>query len=1404
MKKIYYSLFLGLIAFNSTSTFAQQPSVAHAWTEINLEAVRRDIARPTVHARNLFHLSIAMYDAWAAYDTLAEPFFLGKNLGNYNCVFNGVPSPGNLANARKQAVSYAAYRILRNRYQGSPGQSNTFMTLDTMMIGLGYATSFTNTDYANGGPAALGNYIAQQLIAAGYQDGSNQQNSYANQYYQPVNEDIFMVLDSVGNPNITDMNRWQPISVPLFYDQACQPFPYTPPFLGPEWGHVIGFALDDSIKTVHTRDGNNWNAYHDPGPPPLHSMEGDGETIDYQTGFEITAIWSSHMDATDGVMWDISPASRGGFDHNNWPNGHNDYLGFYDMFNGGTPNPGHAVNPSTGQPYAPQIVPRGDYARILAEFWADGPKSETPPGHWFSIYNDVSLYPAFNWKWEGQGVPLDHLEYDVKAYLTLGGALHDCAVATWGVKGYYDYIRPVSAIRAMADLGQSSDSNLANYHPGGLHLYPGYIELINAGDPIEGSNGQHIGKIKIKSWLGPIIDDDSDPCIDGANYVPVTLGVGWKLAENWWPYQRPTFVSPNFAGYVSGHSTFSRAAAEVMTDITGDEYFPGGLGVFQTPQNDFLVFEEGPSVAMELEWATYRDAADQCSLSRIWGGIHPPQDDIRGRKMGLQIGLDALVHANTLFSGGRPIVEALVLSDELINSADDGNTTVLTISFDKAMDSSVLPNLSLSPVDPTLTCLTLTNTTWSDNKTLVLTYMISDAEDDLGNIDIFVSGAKSTVGGLQYDYYQVGSLFIDTENPTLANIVLTPSATQVTVDLEFSESMDMTQDVLIAFPVEDPLAEVLTLNSTNWISSTQYQLLYDISDDTEIYDVDVDYMSAVDSAGNVMLMASYPDLFTIDRHDPLLNSITLSDDLLNRADIGFDALAMTLVYDEEMNPASFPMISFPTENATAAGLVLNSAASLWMTTDTYIAVYDLSDLSAEMDNIDVAVAAAQDRSGNTHALSSEIDLFFIDTKAPLITANVLSSNVLNDASAVAGMLTLELTFDEAMDTALDPTISYPVENASSALSVSSVVWTDMMNVNFTMDVTDIDTDIANVDLLFSNYTDEAGNPAMDLLLADALDILMQNPSLSSLESDEAYISDADAGNTLSITLTFDEAMDEAATPTVGFVSGSADASLDQVDVAWNSPTELLITYLVNDAEVLLENISIEVIGALDTDGNQIQMNTMDSGIFIDTENPTSSDVSLSSTLLMNGDIGIENFIIDVTFSEDMSTLIPSLDFPVEDPSSTLMSNGAASSWTSSNSYRFVFDVMEGMSSLNDIDLSITAASDTIGNLMSLYDLMDAFDIEIVSGLVEQEGIAMQVYPNPIQEGQVFIQLLRGALDQANVQLYDGQGKMVINERKNLQLGGRISLDTSSLESGIYQLLIEDGSHSFRSKLVVLN
>jgi hypothetical protein len=116
------------------------------------------------------------------------------------------------------------------------------------------------------------------------------------------------------------------------------------------------------------------------------------------------------------------------------------------------------------------------------------------------------------------------------------------------------------------------------------------------------------------------------------------------------PYQLPTFVTPAFAGYVSGHSTFSRAAAEVLTAFTGSSYFPGGLYEMPVPRGT-LKIEQGPSRDLTLQWATYFDAADAAGTSRLWMGIHVPADDFAGRRVGAQCGKAAWERARRHFEG---------------------------------------------------------------------------------------------------------------------------------------------------------------------------------------------------------------------------------------------------------------------------------------------------------------------------------------------------------------------------------------------------------------------------------------------------------------------------------------------------------------------------------------------------------------------------------------------------------------------------------------------------------------------------------------------------------------------------------------------------------------------------------
>ena len=570
-------------------------SVARVWDDALLDAIRRDVPAPTVHARNLFHTSAAMWDAWAAYDPTARGYFVTEKL-----------QADDVQAAREAAISFAAYRVLLWRYSRAAGLQETFDELTRTMESLCYRNDYLDTD--GDSPAALGNRIAAAVIEYGKSDGSLEQQRYIDTDYKPSNPPL-VVRES--GATMTDPDLWQPLALAQFVAQNGLPIPgNVQRFVGPHWGQVRTFALPRSAQGTPI----------DPGPPP--QLETDEEFK--QTAVEIIE-YGSQLDPSDGVTIDIGPGAFG--DNTLATNDGN----------------GYAENPVTGQAYEPNVVLRGDFDRVLAQFWADGPASETPPGHWNTIANEVSDTPGLEHRIGGRGPVLDRLEWDLKLYFAINGAVHDAAVAAWGVKGFYDSVRPISMIRYMGGMGQSSDPDLPAYDPDGLPLVPGLIEVVTAASSVPGERHEaladHVGEVAIRAWQG----NPEDPATQ-------TAGVGWILAVDWVPYQLATFVTPAFAGYVSGHSTFSRAAAEVMTGFTGSSYFPGGISEWTIPAGGLQV-ELGPSEDVTLQWASYYDAADQAGLSRLFGGIHISADDVEGRRMGSICGKDAWALAQRYYAG---------------------------------------------------------------------------------------------------------------------------------------------------------------------------------------------------------------------------------------------------------------------------------------------------------------------------------------------------------------------------------------------------------------------------------------------------------------------------------------------------------------------------------------------------------------------------------------------------------------------------------------------------------------------------------------------------------------------------------------------------------------------------------
>jgi hypothetical protein len=597
------SLFALLFAFalGAAATRAGAESIARRWDEEILNAIRIDLPHPPVHARNLFHLSAVMYDAWAAYDTNAAGF-----------LYHAKHPAANVGAARTEAISYAAYRLLRQRYALSRGAVTTLAVLDARFAALGYDRNQLGVDPAT--PAGVGNAVFAALSAYVAEDGARQNFAYtdllpAEGGYQPANLPLGIAIPGTL---ATDVNRWQPLAVTDATTQNGIPTDSIQRFLGPQWLNVRPFAL--------TRDEAN-RPWIDPGPPPRLGTATDAE---FRANVVAALRYASELTPDDGVTQDFSPGKFG-----------NNSLGAND-------GAGRPVNPFTGQPYAPNVLKRGDFSRVLAEFWADGPTSETPPGHWNTLANYVTDSGQLERRIAGVGPVVDELEWDVKLYFALNAAEHDAACAAWSLKRHYDGWRPITAIRYLGQLGQSSDPSAPRFHTNGLPLVPGLVELATAETSANGGRhaGYPLGSLLVLSWPG-------QPRLPAAQYS----GARWIRPENWLPFQKRTFVTPAFPGYVSGHSTFSRAAAEVLTAFTGSPFFPGGLGTFTASKNNYLTFELGPSENVQLQWATYFDAADQSGISRIWGGIHPPADDFAGRRVGAEVGQRAWALARRYFDG---------------------------------------------------------------------------------------------------------------------------------------------------------------------------------------------------------------------------------------------------------------------------------------------------------------------------------------------------------------------------------------------------------------------------------------------------------------------------------------------------------------------------------------------------------------------------------------------------------------------------------------------------------------------------------------------------------------------------------------------------------------------------------
>ena len=256
-----------------------------------------------------------------------------------------------------------------------------------------------------------------------------------------------------------------------------------------------------------------------------------------------------------------------------------------------------------------------DEQKLVAEFWEDGGGTSFPPGTWMTFGQFVSARDD------------NSVDDDALLFFALGNAVFDAGVATWEAKRFYDYARPVRAIRDLGALG--------------LIGTPGV-------DAVTGETGN-----VIQAW------------------TPQTAGTQTILAENFLTYQTPgSDPSPPFAEYTSGHSAFSAAGGTVLAAFTGSDDF-GGSVTFQPGESRF---EPGvtPQQTTTLSWETFSEASDEGGISRLYGGIHFDDGDQNGRSLGRQAGTFAWERANGYANLGQDGATFLrgTAGNDLLTAAD--------------------------------------------------------------------------------------------------------------------------------------------------------------------------------------------------------------------------------------------------------------------------------------------------------------------------------------------------------------------------------------------------------------------------------------------------------------------------------------------------------------------------------------------------------------------------------------------------------------------------------------------------------------------------------------------------------------------------------------------------------------
>lgn len=332
--------------------------------------------------------------------------------------------------------------------------------------------------------------------------------------------------------------------------------------------------------------------------------------------------------------------------------------------------------------------------------------------------------------------------------------------------------------------------------------------------------------------------------------------------------------------------------------------------------------------------------------------------------------------------------------------------------------------------------------------------------------------------------------------------------------------------------------------------------------------------------------------------------ITPSPNPIIDATIGSETFSLTVEYDAAMNTAVNPTISFPTidENPSTT---LTFSSGAWSDSTHYVAKYNVADTNVRLLNIDVKVSGGEADNATVPADFTANNTFGIDTQNPTVVSVTPSVATITEAQVGANKFVLTVVFSEAMNTGLNPIISFPVENPATTLTFASGFWKNNTTYEATHDVADANANLASVDVRVTGAKDAEGNIQVQGDIANNFSIDTGVPTVANLTVKRRIVADNLVGKrTFVIDVQFSEAIDQTVKPLVTFPVEKPGATLRHQSGAWRNSTTYRDIFNVRDIDVLLDKIDIRVTGAKDAHGSAVAQFDKANFFRIDTRNPT--------------------------------------------------------------------------------------------------------------------------------------------------------------------------------------------------------